>query len=62
MSQSTSGKFSICLFDSVPEDKGAVELGHVRPITLSSVITETFHQIFANKLKVIKLDERQRAS
>ena len=45
----------------IPKKKCANEPGQFRPITVSSVIVRTFHKILANRLKVIKLDSRQRA-
>ena len=45
----------------IPKKKEASEPGEFRPITVSSVLLRTFHKILANRLKGVKLDERQRA-
>ncbi|CAD6238435.1 GSCOCG00012534001-RA-CDS, partial [Cotesia congregata] len=45
----------------IPKKDGASEPGDFRPITVSSVITRTFHKVLANRMNnLIKLDPRQR--
>lgn len=46
----------------IPKKENATEPGEFRPITVSSVITRTFHRILANRLsRAISLDPRQKA-
>ena len=45
----------------IPKKKNAADPGDYRPITISPVLVRTLHKAIANRLKVIKLDERQRA-
>lgn len=46
----------------IPKKNDAREPGDFRPITVSSVLTRTFHKILARRLgKMVVLDDRQRA-
>lgn len=46
----------------IPKKDGASEPGEFRPITVSSVITRTFHKALARRLmQLVKLDSRQKA-
>lgn len=60
------GKLPTWLLESrttlIPKKDNAVEPGDFRPITVSSVITRTFHKVLANRLrKNVELDCRQKA-
>ena len=59
------GALPRCLTESrttlIPKKKGATEPGDFRPITISPVLVRTLHKVLANRLKIIPLDERQRA-
>lgn len=46
----------------IPKKDGASEPGDFRPITVSSVITRTYHKILARRLmRLVDLDKRQKA-
>ncbi|CAL7932985.1 unnamed protein product, partial [Xylocopa violacea] len=46
----------------IPKKDGASEPGDYRPITISSVITRTYHKILARRImRLVNLDKRQKA-